>query len=81
MSWVKECGIDIGCETCLVTGIENDRLTREVNEREELAVELAQERARYQREARHWKNVAGLALVSLACLFAVVLILAVNKVL
>ena len=64
MNWVKECGIDIGCETCLVTGIENDRLTREVNEGEELAVELTFERAKYRDQARQWKNVAVVALAS-----------------
>jgi hypothetical protein len=57
MSWVKECGIDIGCETCLVTGIENDRLRAEVMECEELVVELAFERAKYRDQARQWKIV------------------------
>jgi len=74
-NWVKECGVDVGgCEWCLVTEIANDRLEREVAEGEDLAVKLAQERARYRREARHWKNVAALALVSLAGLFALVVI-------
>ena len=52
-NWVKEMGIDAGCEMCLITEIANDRLAREVMEGEELAVELAQERARYRNEARH----------------------------
>jgi hypothetical protein len=74
-NWVKECGIDVGgCEWCLVTEIANDRLTREVIEGEELAVKLAQERARYRDEARHWKHVAALALVALAGVFVLVVI-------
>ena len=74
-NWVKECGVDVGgCEWCLVTEIANDRLAREVMEGEELAVELAQERARYRREARHWKQVAALALVSLAGVFVLVVV-------
>ena len=74
-NWVKECGIDVGgCEWCLLTEIANDRLTREVMEGEELAVELAQERARYRNEARHWKQVAALALVALAGVFVLVVI-------
>ena len=79
-NWVKEMGVDAGCEMCLITEIANDRLTREVMEGEELAVELAQERARYRREARHWKNVAAMALVALACMFAVLVVLGVEKV-
>lgn len=72
-NWVKECGIDVGgCEWCLVTEIANDRLTREVNEGEDLAVELAQERARYRDEAQHWKQVAALALTALAGVFVLV---------
>ena len=73
-NWVKEMGIDAGCEMCLITEIANDRLTREVMEGEDLAVELAQERARYRREARHWKQVAALALVSLAGVFVLVVV-------
>ena len=73
-NWVKEMGIDAGCEMCLITEIANDRLEREVAEGEELAVELAQERARYRREARHWKQVAALALVSLAGVFVLVVV-------
>ena len=73
-NWVKEMGIDAGCEMCLITEIANDRLAREVMEGEELAVELAQERARYWREARHWKQVAALALVSLAGVFVLVVV-------
>lgn len=73
-NWVKEMGIDAGCEMCLVTELANDRLAREVMEGEELAVELAQERARYRREARHWKQVAALALVSLAGVFVLVVV-------
>ena len=73
-NWVKEMGIDAGCEMCLITEIANDRLTREVAEGEDLAVELAQERARYRREARHWKQVAALALVSLAGVFVLVVV-------
>ena len=74
-NWVKECGVDVGgCEWCLVTEIANDRLTREVNEGEDLAVKLAQERARYRDEARHWKHVAALALVALAGVFVLVVI-------
>ena len=73
-NWVKEMGIDAGCEMCLITEIANDRLTREVAEGEELAVELAQERARYRNEARHWKQVAALALVSLAGVFVLVVV-------
>ena len=73
-NWVKEMGIDAGCEMCLVTELANDRLAREVMEGEELAVELAQERARYRREARHWKQVAALALVSLAGVFVRVVV-------
>ena len=73
-NWVKEMGIDAGCEMCLITEIANDRLAREVMEGEELAVELAQERARYRREARHWKQVAALALVSLAGVFVLVVV-------
>lgn len=72
-NWVKECGVDVGgCEWCLVTEIANDRLTREVNEGEDLAVELAQERARYRDEAQHWKQVAALALTALAGVFVLV---------
>ena len=71
---VKEMGIDAGCEMCLITEIANDRLAREVMEGEELAVELAQERARYRNEARHWKQVAALALVSLAGVFVLVVV-------
>lgn len=72
-NWVKDCGVDVGgCEWCLVTEIANDRLTREVIEGEELAVELAQERARYLDEAQHWKNVAALALTALAGVFVLV---------
>lgn len=73
-NWVKEMGIDAGCEMCLITEIANDRLEREVAEGEELAVELAQERARYRREARHWKQVAAMALVSLAGVFVLVVV-------
>lgn len=73
-NWVKEMGIDAGCEMCLITEIANDRLTREVMEGEDLAVKLAQERARYRREARHWKQVAALALVSLAGVFVLVVV-------
>lgn len=73
-NWVKECGVDAGCEWCLVTELANDRLKVEVAEGEALAVELAHERARYRREARHWKNVAALALLSLAGLFVLVVI-------
>jgi hypothetical protein len=74
-NWVKECGIDVGgCEWCLRTEIANDRLEREVMEGEELAVKLAQERARYRDEARHWKHVAALALVALAGVFVLVVI-------
>ena len=73
-NWVKEMGIDAGCEMCLITEIANDRLAREVMEGEELAVELAQELARYRREARHWKQVAALALVSLAGVFVLVVV-------
>ena len=73
-NWVKDMGIDAGCEMCLVTELANDRLAREVMEGEELAVELAQERARYRREARHWKQVAALALVSLAGVFVLVVV-------
>ena len=73
-NWVKEMGIDAGCEMCLITEIAHDRLEREVAEGEELAVELAQERARYRREARHWKQVAALALVSLAGVFVLVVV-------
>ena len=71
-NWVKEMGIDAGCEMCLITEIANDRLTREVAEGEELAVKLAHERARYRNEARHWKNVAALALTALAGVFVLV---------
>jgi len=72
-NWVKECGVDIGgCEWCLVTEIANDRLEREVVEGEALAVELAQERARYRDEAQHWKHVSALALVALAGVFVLV---------
>ena len=73
-NWVKEMGIDAGCEMCLITEIAHDRLEREVAEGEELAVELAQERARYRREARHWKQVAAMALVSLAGVFVLVVV-------
>lgn len=73
-NWVKECGVDVGgCDWCLMTEIANDRLTKEVMEGEELAVELAQERARYRDQARHWKNVAGIALVALAGVFVLVI--------
>lgn len=73
-NWVKECGVDVGgCDWCLMTEIANDRLTKEVMEGEELAVELAQERARYRDQARHWKNVAALALVALAGVFVLVI--------
>ena len=73
-NWVKERGIDAGCEMCLITEIANDRLTREVAEGEELAVKLAHERARYRNEARHWKNVAALALTALAGVFVLVVV-------
>ena len=73
-NWVKEMGIDAGCEMCLVTEIANGRLTREVMEGEELAVELAQERARYRDQARHWKNVSALALTALAGVFVLVVV-------
>jgi hypothetical protein len=73
-NWVKEMGIDAGCEMCLITEIANDRLAREVAEGEELAVKLAQERARYRREARHWKQVAALALTALAGVFVLVVV-------
>jgi hypothetical protein len=74
-NWVKECGIDVGgCEWCLVTEIANDRLTREVAEGEDLAVELAQERARYRDQAQHWKHVSALALLALAGVFVLVVI-------
>lgn len=74
-NWVKECGVDVGgCEWCLMTEIANDRLEREVAEGEDLAVQLAHERARYRREARHWKQVAALALVSLAGVFVLVVV-------
>jgi hypothetical protein len=56
----------------LVTEIANDRLEREVAEGEDLAVELAQERARYRDEARHWQNVAALALTGLAGLMVII---------
>lgn len=71
-NWVKEMGIEAGCEMCLITEIANDRLTKEVMEGKELAVELVQERARYRDQARHWKNVAGIALVALAGVFVLV---------
>jgi hypothetical protein len=72
-NWVKECGVDVGgCEWCLMTEIANDRLTREVMEGEDLAVKLAQERAGYRDQAQHCKNVAALALVSLAGVFVLV---------
>lgn len=72
-NWVKECGVDVGgCEWCLVSEIANDRLEREVAEGEDLAVKLAQERTRYRDQARHWKNVAGIALVALAGVFVLV---------
>ena len=72
-NWVKECGVDVGgCEWCLVTEIANDRLEREVIEGEALAVELAQERARYRDEARHWKHVSALALTALTGVFVLV---------
>tara|TARA_R110000822_G_scaffold76620_10_gene184238 strand:+ start:559 stop:804 length:246 start_codon:yes stop_codon:yes gene_type:complete len=74
-NWVKECGVDVGgCDWCLMTEIANDRLAKEVAEGEELAVELAQERARYRREARHWKNVSALALTALAGVFVLVVV-------
>lgn len=73
-NWVKECGVDVGgCEWCLMTEIANDRLEREVAEGEDLAVKLAQDRARYRDQARHWKNVAGIALVALAGVFVLVI--------
>ena len=74
-NWVKECGVDVGgCDWCLMTEIANDRLEREVAEGEDLAVKLAQERARYRREARHWKNVSALALTALAGVFVLVVV-------
>ena len=74
-NWVKECGVDVGgCEWCLMTEIANDRLTREVMEGEDLAVELAQERAGYRDEAQHWKHVSALALVALAGVFVLVVV-------
>ena len=74
-NWVKECGVDVGgCEWCLMTEIANDRLEREVAEGKDLAVKLAQERARYRDQARHWKNVSALALVSLAGVFVLVVV-------
>ena len=73
-NWIKECGVAVGgCEWCLVSEIANDRLEREVAEGEDLAVELAKERARYRDEARYWKNVAGIALVALAGVFVLVI--------
>jgi len=72
-NWFKECGVAVGgCEWCLVTEIAHDRLEREVIEGEELAVKLAQERARYRDEARHWKHVSALALTALAGVFVLV---------
>ena len=71
-NWVKDCGVDVQCETCMILGVANEELEREVMEGEELAVELAQERARYRKEARHWKNVAGIALAMLAGVFVLV---------
>ena len=52
----------------------NDRLKREVAECEDLAVDLAQELAWYRDQARHWKNVSALALVSLAGVFVLVVV-------
>ena len=43
-------------------------------EGEELAVELAHERARYRDQARHWKNVSALALTALAGVFVLVVV-------
>ena len=74
-NWVKQCGVDVGgCDWCLMTEIANDRLEREVAEGEDLAVELAQERARYRDQARHWKNVSALALTALAGVFVLVVV-------
>tara|TARA_R110000868_G_scaffold375338_1_gene639836 strand:- start:289 stop:543 length:255 start_codon:yes stop_codon:yes gene_type:complete len=81
-NWVKDCGVDVGgCDMCLLLDVANERLTMEVAQGDALAVELARERAKYRNEARHWKNVAALALVALACLFAVLVVLGVEKVL
>ena len=71
-NWMKECGVDAGCEWCLVTEIENDRLKKDVARGEALAVELAQERARYRDEAKHWRVVARLALAVLVSVFVMV---------
>ena len=74
-NWVKECGIDVGgCDWCLMTEIANDRLEREVAEGEDLAVKLAQERARYRDQARHWRHVSALALTALGGVFALVVV-------
>tara|TARA_R110000868_G_scaffold160587_1_gene390321 strand:- start:123 stop:365 length:243 start_codon:yes stop_codon:yes gene_type:complete len=73
-NWVKEMGINAGCEMCLITEIANDRLAKEVAEGEDLAVKLAHEGARYRDQALHWKNVAALALVSLAGVFVLVVV-------
>ena len=74
-NWVKECGVDVGgCDWCLMAELANDRLEREVAECKDLAVQLAHERARYRDQARHWKNVSALALVSLAGVFVLVVV-------
>lgn len=71
-NWLKQMGVDAGCEWCLHLEIENDRLKLEVSEGEQLAVELAQERARYRDEAKHWRVVARLALAVLVSVFVMV---------
>ena len=74
-NWVKECGIDAGgCEMCMLLDVANERLTNEVMEGEELAVELAQERARYRDEARYWKFAAVVAMVVVVAQWAVVMV-------
>lgn len=54
---------------------------QEVREAVELLDDAMAERNRYREQARHWKNVAALALVSLAGLFAFMVSLGVRKVL
>ena len=74
-NWVKECGVDVGgCEWCLMTEIANDRLEREVAEGEDLAVKLAQDRARYRDQARYWKFSAVVAVVVVVAQWAVVMV-------
>jgi hypothetical protein len=62
-NWVKECGVDAGCDTCIVNEHQNWLLKKEVAEGEALAVELAQERAKYRNDAIKYRQLFRLMVV------------------